>query len=154
MYQGSVNDLLLGCARDACVTYEVDENMDPDLDMIGQRPFFENFLMRLPELYWGIEQQGFRVDPEERDRLLRKYVEWDEKVRYELFHIVGTEVNVNSPKQIALLLFENFKLPIKNGTGEEEITALLNSPTAIKNPEHRRVCELILEGRRVRKSIS
>jgi DNA polymerase I-like protein with 3'-5' exonuclease and polymerase domains len=154
MYQGDLRDLLLGCARDACVTFEVDENMDADLDEIGQRPFFENFLMKLPELYWSIEQQGFRVDHEERDRLLRKYVEWDERVRYELFSLVGAEVNVNSPKQISLLLFENFKLPAKNGTGEEEITALLNSQSAIKKPEHRRVCELILEGRRVRKSIS
>lgn len=154
MYEGSIEDLLLGCARDACVTYEIDEAMDADLDELQQRPFFENFLMKLPDLYWSIEQQGFRVDPEERDRLLRKYVEWDERVRYELFHLVGTEVNVNSPKQIGILLYENFKLPFKPGTGEEEITALLNSANAIKNPMHRRVCELILEGRRVRKSIS
>lgn len=154
MYQGSITDLFMGCGRDACVTYEVDENMDPDLDEIGQRPFFENFLMELPDLYWGIEQQGFRIDPIERDGLLRKYVEWDEKVRYQLFELVGEPINVNSPKQIGILLFENFKLPVKNGTGEEEITALLNSPTAIKKPEHRKVCELILEGRRVRKSIS
>jgi len=154
MYEGSITDLLMGCARDACVTFEVDENMDADIDEIGQRQFFENFLMRLPNLYSSIETQGFRVDPDERDRLLRKYVEWDEKVRYELFQLVGTEVNVNSPKQISLLLFENFKLPTRAGTGEEEITALLNSQSAIKKPEHRRVCELILEGRRVRKSIS
>jgi DNA polymerase I-like protein with 3'-5' exonuclease and polymerase domains len=154
MYQGTISDLLLGNARDACVTYEVDENMDVDLDELGQRQFFENFLMRLPELYWGIENQGLRVDTVERDRLLRKYVEWDEKIRYELFHLVGTEINVNSPKQIGILLFENFKLPTRPGVGEEEITALLNSQSAIKKPEHRRVCELILEGRRVRKSIS
>jgi DNA polymerase I-like protein with 3'-5' exonuclease and polymerase domains len=154
MYQGHMIDLLLGCARDACVTYEVDENMDADLDELGMRPFFENFLMKLPGLYWDIENQGFRVDPQERDRLLRKYVEWDERVRYELYTLVGTEINVNSPKQVSSLLFDNFKLPPRAGTGEEEITALLNSQSAIKKPEHRKVCELILEGRRVRKSIS
>jgi uracil-DNA glycosylase family 4 len=154
MYHGGLFDLFTGCARDACVTIEIDEAMDPDLDEIGQRPFFENFLMELPDLYWSIEQQGFRVSHSTRDELLRKYVEWDERLRYELFHLVGTEINVNSPKQVALLLFENFKLPRKSGTGEEEITELLNSPTAIKTPEQRRVCELILEDRRVRKSIS
>lgn len=154
MYQGSVGDLLLGCSRDACVTFEVDENMDADLDELGMRPFFENFLMKLPELYWSIENQGFRVDTVARDRLIRKYVEWDERVRYELYNLVGAEINVNSPKQVKILLFENFKLPPKDTTGEEDITALLNSPTAIKKPEHRKVCELILEGRRVRKSIS
>jgi DNA polymerase I-like protein with 3'-5' exonuclease and polymerase domains/uracil-DNA glycosylase len=154
MYHGKLHDLFIGCARDACVTLEIDEEMDADLDEIGQRPFFENFLMELPDFYWAIEQQGFRINPVQRDILLRKYIEWDERLRYELFQLVGTEINVASPKQVALLLFENFKLPPKSGTGEEEITELLNSPTAIKVPEQRRVCELILEDRRVRKSIS
>lgn len=154
MYAGSIQDLFIGCGKDACVTIEVDENMDPDLDELGMRPFFENFLMRLPDLYWDIERQGFRVDAVERDALLRKYIAWDERVRHELFTLVGTEVNVNSHTQVGILLWENFKLPRKESTGEEDLTALLNSQSAIKKPEHRRVCELILEGRRVRKSIS
>ena len=154
MYQGSVQDLFLGCARDACVTIEIDEAMDADLDEIQQRKFFENFLMKLPEMYWGIENQGFRIDTNERDRLLEKYIKWDEKLRYELFSLVGTEINVNSPKQVGILLFDNFKLPRKSGTGEEEITALLNSQSAVKDETQRRVLELILEDRRVRKSIS
>lgn len=154
MYKGSIDDLLLGCARDACVTFEVDESMDADLDELGQRSFFENFLMKFPDLYWSIERQGLRIDSAERDALLRKYVVWDERVRYELFKLVGAEVNVNSPTQIATLLWDNLKLPRKDTTGEEDITALLNSPTAIKKPEHRKICELVLEGRRVRKSIS
>jgi uracil-DNA glycosylase family 4 len=154
MYEGNIRDLFLGCARDACVTYEIDETMDADLDELGMRKFYENFLMKLPDLYYAIEQQGFRIDPVERDRLLIKYIEWDERVRYELYGLVGTEVNVNSPKQIQILLWENLKLPIKDTTGEEDITALLNSGSAIKNPTHRKILELILEGRRVRKSIS
>lgn len=154
MYKGSISDLLIGCARDACVTFEVNENMDQDLDELGQRPFFENFLMKLPDLYWSIERQGMRVDPALRDSLLRKYVEWDERTRYELFKLVGAEINVNSHTQVGTLLWDNLKLPRKDTTGEEDITALLNSPTAVKKPEHRRILELILEGRRVRKSIS
>ena len=154
MYEGSIEDLFLGCGRDACVTIEVDEAMDPDIDELSQRPFYEKFLLRLPELYAGIEKQGFAIDKMERDALLYKYIVWDEKVRYELFQLVGTDVNVNSPTQIATLLWENLRLPRKDTTGEEDITALLNSQSAIKKPEHRRICELILEGRRVRKSIS
>jgi hypothetical protein len=110
--------------------------------------------MRLPDFYWHIEQQGFRVDKTKRDELIAKYIAWDEKLTYELFCLTGTEINCNSPKQISTLLFDNFKLPLRAGTGEEEITALLNNKNAIKKPEHRRVCELILENRRVRKSVS
>jgi DNA polymerase len=154
MYQGSIQDLFTGCARDACVTLEIDENMDVDLDELEQRPFYENFLMKLPDLYWSIERQGFAINTAERDTLIRKYIKWDESLRYELFKLTGTEINVNSPKQIASLLWDNLRLPRKNSTGEEDITALLNSPNAIKRPEHRRICELVLEDRRVRKSIS
>jgi len=156
MYQGSIQDLLLGCARDACVTFELDEAMNADLDELGQRQFYENFLMELPGLYWDIERQGFRVDPNERDVLLKKYIAWDENLRYELFKLTGTEINVNSPKQVQSLLWENLKFPRRDGTGEEELTAILNTQsTWNKRPDfHRRIIELILEDRRVRKSIS
>lgn len=154
MYQGSISDLMTGCARDACVTLEVDANQESDVIEIGQKAYYEKFLMRLPEFYYGMEQQGFKVDHAERDRLLHKYIEWDERVRFELYQLTGTEINVNSNPQIKILLFENFGLPRKDSTGEEAITELLNSASAIKKPEHRKVCELILEGRRVRKSIS
>jgi uracil-DNA glycosylase len=153
MYHGSINDLFKGCARDSCVTYEIDENMDPDLDELHQRGFYENFLMKLPELYLEIENNGFGINPIKRDELLRKYIAWDEQIRYELFCLVGTVVNVNSPKQITILLFDTLKCPRRDGTGEEELTSLLNLQS-FTDTTKRRIVELILEGRRVRKSIS
>lgn len=152
MYEGKINDLLLGCARDACVTKEIDEEMDKDIDELDQRDWYENFVMKLPELYLSIENEGFNIDPIAREELLRKYIAWDEQNRYELFKLTGTEINVNSPKQISILLFENLKLPFRVGTGEEELTALLNNPK-VKNEDHRKIINLILEGRQVRKSI-
>lgn len=152
MYEGSLRDLLIGCARDSCVTCEVDQAMDPDLDELQQRPFYENFLMKLPDLYWEIERNGFRINESTRDALIHKYVEWDERLRYELFKLTGVETNVQSPKQVAVLLFEHLKLPRRAGTGEEELTSLLNLQS-FTNVEHRRVVEIILEDRRVRKTI-
>ena len=153
MYKGKIEDLLIGCARDACVTCEVDEEMDKDIDEIRMRRFYEDYLMRLPDFYLEIEQNGFRVDTKQRDFLVHKYVEWDEKLRYELFKLCGAEINVNSPKQVYTLLFENLKLPRRDGTGEEELTSLLNLQS-FTNPAHRKIVELILEDRRVRKTIS
>lgn len=153
MYEGSVDDLLTGCARDACVCWEIDEAMDADIDELQLRPFYENFLMKLPDFYWKLEQTGFNVDENKRTALLHKYIEWDEKIRYELYKLVGAEINLASPKQVATLLFDNLKLPQRDGTGEEELTALLNLQS-FKNEEHRRIVELVLEGRRVRRTIS
>ena len=153
MYEGPISALLQGCARDACVTCEVDEAMDADLDEWKMRPFYEQFLMKLPDVYWEIERNGFKVNPLKRDFLVHKYVEWDEKLRFELFQLTGAYINVNSYKQVGTLLFDNLKLPHREGTGEEHLTSLLNLQT-FTNQDHRRIVELILEDRRVRKTIS
>lgn len=153
MYEGKIEDLFIGCARDACVTLEVNDAMDADLDELGQREYFENFIMHLPEFYLSIENQGFKINTETRDQLLRKYIAWDERLRYELFCLTGEEVNVNSPKQINILLFDVLKCPRRNGTGEDELTSLLNLQSFTDSTK-RRVVELVLEDRKVRKSIS
>ena len=153
MYEGKIEDLFIGCARDACVTLEIDEAMEPDLVELNQVDFYNNFLMKLPELYLSIENQGFKVDPKKRDELVEKYIAWDEKLRYELYQLVGAEVNCNSPKQVAELLFITLKCPQRGGTGEEELSALLNLQS-FTDETKRRIVELILENRKVRKTIS
>lgn len=152
MYEGSINDLLMGCARDACVTKEVDEGMDRDIDELNLRPFYENFILPLHDLYAYIESEGLKTDESVRARLIRKYVEWDEKIRFELFNLAGDHINTSSPKQVASLLYDNWKIPQRKGTGEEVLTGLLNG--VVKDERKRRGIELILEDRRVKKTLS
>jgi len=154
MYEGSVRDLLLGCARDACVTYEIDEAMDADLDELGVRKFYENFLMKLPDMYLEIENNGLCINNDTRMKLIEKYVKWDERLGYEMFEIAGIDVNVSSPVQVHALLFDEWKLPRRKGVGEEELTALLNLKVGIKDPQQRVWIEKCLERRRVKKTIS
>lgn len=154
MYNGPIADLFTGCARDACVTCEIDLAMDKDIDEIGQRKFYQNFLMKQPDLYWEIEKRGFRVDESKREFLLQKYISWKEEVRYRLFQLIGSDVNVNSPKQVSILLYETLGLPNKYATDEESITELLNSIEVAKNKEVTEILESILKLRRINKSIS
>jgi DNA polymerase-1 len=107
--------------------------------------------MKLHPLYLHIENEGFRVNAEKQEFLLRKYIEWDERLRYEMFKACGHTVNVNSWKQVGALLYDELKIPYRKGTGEEVITQLLNN--TVKDELRRGVCENILEGRRVRKTI-
>ena len=153
MYEGSLHDLFIGCARDACVTKEVDEAMDADLNEIGTRSLYENFLLPLHDLYAYIEGEGLRVDRNAQEHLLKKYVEWNETISYQLYKIAGWPINFSSWQQVSKLLFEQFKLPERKGTGEEELTQLLNSKALEKKPLYAKAIELILEGRRVKKTI-
>ena len=154
MYEGSYRDLFLGCARDSCVTYEIEEAMDADLDELGMRKFYENFLMTLPDFYAEIEDNGFRVNEEKRVELIQKYVEWDERLGFEMFNIAGDDINPNSPQQVSSLLFDNWKLPRRKGTGEEELSALLNLQNGVKYEPYRIWITKCLERRRVRKTVS
>lgn len=157
MYEGSLEDLFMGCARDACVTKEIDEVTEPYLKELEQDKYYYNFMMRWPAFYLEIENTGFKIDPDRRDFLIRKYVTWEEENSYKLFKIVGTPLNVMSPKQVGLLLYDVWKLPRQKGTSEEDITKLLNMVSCEKvfkkNPEIKTGLELILETRRVRKTV-
>lgn len=155
MYEGELRDLLLGCARDACVTLEIDENMEPDLEELGVTKFYRNFLMTLPDFYLEIENNGFNVNASKRDELINKYIEWDERLGYEMFKLAGNiDINPSSPLQVHALLFNEWKLPRRAGTGEEELTALLNLQSGVRIPEQREWIEKCLERRRVRKTIN
>jgi DNA polymerase I-like protein with 3'-5' exonuclease and polymerase domains len=128
--------------------------MDPDIDELGMRKFYENFLMTLPDFYLEIENNGFVVNEAKREELIAKYVEWDERLGFEMFQIVGDDINPSSPQQVSSLLFDNWKLPRRQGTGEEELTALLNIQGGVRHQPYRDWIEKCLERRRVRKTLS
>lgn len=153
MYEGAYKDLLIGCARDACVTKECDLGMDAEIDALGMRDWYTNFVMKLHDFYWDIDNEGFFINYRKRDELYAKYIAWSEALQFELWQIVGEPININSPKQVAILLYHNWKIPARAGTGEEEITAILNLQSLKLSPEQRRGLEIILEKRRVDKTI-
>ena len=150
MYEGSIDDLLIGCARDACVTKEVDDAMEKDIDELGLGPYYRNFILPLHDLYADIENVGFRIDLKAREELIKKYIRWDEEIRYKLFKLTGEYVNTASPLQVSKLLYDTWKISRRKGTGEEVLTALLNGP--VKDPLKRLGLELILENRSVKKA--
>lgn len=154
MYEGSVEDLMIGCARDACVTKEIDLALDPIIDSTGIRPFYENFLMHLHSMYLDVESEGFNINKQIREELFHKYIARSEQLQYELWQITGDHINVNSPKQVAIQLYEVWKIKNRGGgTGEEEITNILNTNTKLTRDQIR-FCELVLEKRRVEKTLN
>lgn len=146
-----IDDLFRYGALDACVTLEIDDNMEADLIDLNQVEFYHNFLMKLHPLYLQIENTGILVNEHARVELLRKYIAWSEQLSYELWSLIGDEINVQSPKQVDVLLYEVLKIPRRKGTGEEVLTQLLAN--VVKKPEHRQIITKILTKRRVEKTI-
>jgi len=145
-----ISQLLYYNARDACVTREIKDGLDGQLNELGMASFYYNFYHQSHDLFSAIENYGIRIDEDARRELCLKYVTWEYRLKSDLHNLVGHDVNPNSWQQVGKLLYEDFKLPFRKGTGEEILTALLANNA--KNPKHVQAINLILETRRVKKA--
>jgi uracil-DNA glycosylase family 4 len=152
-----IKDLLLYNAKDAACTIEIYFAQLKDLEEIlyGMEHAFD-FRMPLHSLYHDIEQVGFKINEDIRKDLIYKYVNWSVKLEKQLWEICSkyemeSLVNMNSPKQVEELLYRVLKIPYRKGTGEEVLTALLAN--VCKNEDQRNACNIILEYRRVNKTL-
>src|SRR3990167_375079 len=51
IYEGSLDDLMIGCGKDCCVTKEIDDAMQSDIDEMHLNDYYRNFLLPLHDLY-------------------------------------------------------------------------------------------------------
>lgn len=144
---------------DACVTYEVFEEMLKDAREI-QVPGFPNWVdefcldyhRELHHFYRDIENVGFKVDFDKQKEITEHYKNEVKQRQEELNTLAGFEMNVSSPKHCSILVYDQLKFPWRKGTAEETIVALLANTKRV-TPEARRMLELILLIRRLKGSI-
>jgi|SRR5215831_3723550 len=150
--------LLLYNAKDAAVTYEVFEREMEELEERGLKKFFFEFQMPLHPFYSRIEDRGILRDDFAKSFLHEKYkIQW-EHLQGELNELTSEylekPVNVNSngaKGDVPLLVYVGMKLPLRKGTDEKSLDGLMRN--VVKDPKKRRILELILEIRKVRKTI-
>lgn len=139
-------------ARDSAVTWEIDDVLENDLIELDMLEFYYEFVMKLHYLYIDMEETGMAIDPGVRTQLINEWCRKQAEMEIELFKILGMHVNVASPKQVQLALYEKLKLPFRAGTGEDVLVALLGNHA--KKPEQKRAIQLILLDRKVRRLLS
>jgi uracil-DNA glycosylase family 4 len=129
-------------AKDCVVTYEVDTQLDKDIDELGLRPFYIKRMLPMHDLYYKIEQRGIAADTVVRDALWIKYSRYQEELLDELHSLAGFELNPASPKQVGIFLYEELKLPVRDGTDEDTLCGLIANHA--KTDKQRRAMELII----------
>jgi DNA polymerase-1 len=108
-------------AEDADVTWQLYQKLAPLLKEQGQEKVFYEVEMPLLPALVAMEHEGISLDIfalEEFSVLLAKELE---KAQQEVFQKAGREFNLNSPKQLGVVLFEELKLvdkPKKTKTGQ------------------------------------
>lgn len=114
----------------------------------GMQQLFENIEMPLIYSLYDMEERGIRVNKEELKEYGDKLQVGIERLEKNIYELVGEEFNINSPKQLGVILFEKLRLPFgkKTKTGYSTSADILEKLQS----EHPAV-KMILEYRQLTK---
>jgi len=109
--------------------------------------FFDLEMPLIKVLAW-IETNGIGIDKDALERLSKDLTKTLNKLIEDIYKISGESLNINSPKQLAHVLFEKLKLPVikKTKTGASTDEEVLN----VLSQQHK-LPKLILEYRQLTK---
>lgn len=129
--------------------YEVYPIMEKSIKESEMDGLLYHVEMPLVEVLGEMEYQGIKVDKEKLHELGIEFKTIIKKLEQEIYDIAGEEFNINSPKQLGVILFEKLELPIikKTKTGYSTNAEVLEklrdkSPIIDKITEYRQIVKL------------
>jgi DNA polymerase-1 len=86
---------------------------------------YEKIDLPLAPVLAGMERIGIRVDPKELDKMSMSMEKEVRRLEKEIWKLAGSEFNINSPAQLAEILFDKLNLqpPMRRGKGKVRSTA-------------------------------
>ena len=99
------------CCEDADVTLRLVPVLSRELDALGLTPLFRDVEMPLVGVLTRMERAGMRIDTAVLDTMGRGLTERLDRLAREIEETAGVPFNVNSPRQVAEVLFDRLKLP-------------------------------------------
>ena len=107
------------CGTDAATALALCQYFTPRLQDTSLAPLLAEVEMPLVEVLVEMEWQGIAIDPVVFERLSRELTADLVRLEAEIATAAGGSVNLNSPKQLAAVLFERLQLPVfkKTKTG-------------------------------------
>jgi DNA polymerase-1 len=111
---------------------------------------YEEIDLPLAPVLYGMEQAGVRIDKDVLARLSTRFAAEIERVGERIYELAGERFNINSPKQLGVVLFTHMGLPtpVKYGKGKTISTA---QDVLEALAEHHEVARLVLEYRHLSK---
>jgi DNA polymerase-1 len=103
-------------AEDADIPLRLTEQLAPKLHESGLDTLFKELELPLIEVLAEMEFNGIRVDVPTLEKLSRRYGTRMAELKQEIDQLAGQSFNIDSPKQLAQILFEHLQLPIVRRT--------------------------------------
>ncbi|MGL6107637.1 DNA polymerase I [Romboutsia sp.] len=129
--------------------YRVMPIMEDDLNEMEIDGLFYHIEMPLVEVLGEMEFEGIKVDKEKLNELGEEFRIKIKTLEKEIYEMAGEEFNINSPKQLGVILFEKLQLPVvkKTKTGYSTNAEVLDklrdqSPIIDKITEYRQIVKL------------
>ncbi len=121
---------------------EIKNNLDEKLVKFELVKLFEDVELPLVKVLFAMEKQGFKLDLNELNSLDLRYSKIINELTEEIYDLAGCEFNINSPKQVAQVLFENLGLrhkpSSKNSTAVDVLKEMVGlHPVVAKIIEYR-----------------
>ena len=99
-------------AARAGVLLRLKETLLAELDRLNLTPLFNQVELPLIEVLAAMEEEGIAVDIEILKKMNTEIGAMLQAVEGEVYHLAGEEFNLNSPKQLSVILFEKLGLPV------------------------------------------
>lgn len=113
-------------------SYRIFKLFEKEIESKKLSDLFFNIEMPLLEVLSDMELAGIKVDPVFLDEIDKKVSREIKNIEKNIFKLAGQEFNINSPKQLSVIMFEKLNLPVikKTKTGystDEEVLNELSS---------------------------
>ena len=101
------------------IVYNVYPIMEKAFKEMDMEYLFYDVEMPLVEVLGSMEYEGMAVDKNQLENIGNKFKEIISNLEEEIFTMAGEKFNINSPKQLGVILFEKLELPVikKTKTG-------------------------------------
>lgn len=122
------------------------------LKQMNMQELYYNLELKLVKVLYAMEVEGIKVDRDAIKQLGQKYSDEQKLLTSQIYELAGQEFNINSPKQLQEVLFENLKLQYKGkkGTSVEVLETIQEQhPVIEKILRYRKVakiCSTYLDG--------
>lgn len=133
----------------AQVAWDLRGPLESALERDGLAALFRDLEMPLIPILARMELDGIRVDPGRLESMAKEVERLLDSLTIEIHHLAGEPFNINSPKQLAQVLFERLKLPVvkRTKTGPSTDVEVLQElalahPLAEKILEYRQLAKL------------
>jgi DNA polymerase-1 len=94
----------------ADLTWQLSELLAPRLEESGQRRLLEEMELPLLEVLAGMERAGVQIDVGYLGKMSREFQKELDRLQGEIFELAGHEFNIQSPRQLATILFDELGL--------------------------------------------